>query len=271
MDAIIEQLKRLGLNSYESKVYLALLKSHPATGYEISKNANIPQARAYDTLKALESQKMVVATEGKPVQYIPVSPEEILNRFEKQYQGSINFLRAALPSYAVESIEPVHNLRGEDAIYAHAREMIEGARETIFMELWSHDQHLLEKPLRDAAERGVNIYIVGYNSVGYDFCTVYQHSLADTIETQLGGRWLFLAVDAFEGLVSTVPVGTTQPHALWTRNPAIVLILKELIVHDIFILDVERTLKEPMEKAYGTHFHKLRNKIFGEEILIGAH
>lgn len=271
MDAIIDRLKYLGLNTYEAKVYLALLKHHPATGYEVSKSANVPQARAYDTLKSLEAQKMVVATDGKPVTYIPVSPDEILNRFEKQYRGSIDYLRNALPSYAVESIEPVHNLRGEDAIYNHAREMIESAQQTIFIELWSDDAHLLEKPLREAAQRGVSIHVVGYNNVGFDFCRVYQHALADTIETSLGGRWLILAVDALEGMVGSAPVGASEPHALWTRNPAIVLVIKELIVHDIFLLDVEQTLREPMEKVYGSHLLKLRNKILGNEILIGAH
>ena len=56
MDEIVEKLKELGLNSYEAKVYVALLKKYPATGYEIGKIADIPQARAYDTLKSLEIQ-----------------------------------------------------------------------------------------------------------------------------------------------------------------------------------------------------------------------
>ena len=55
MDEIIERLKEIGLNEYQSKVYVALLKKYPATGYEISKLANIPQSRTYDTLKSLEN------------------------------------------------------------------------------------------------------------------------------------------------------------------------------------------------------------------------
>lgn len=271
MDANIERLKQIGLNSYEAKVYLALLRQHPATGYEISKASNVPQARAYDTLKALEVQKIVVATGDKPVTYIPIPPDELLNRFEKQYQGSIDFLRSSLPSYAVESIEPVHNLRGEEAIFHHCCQMIAGARETIFLELWSEDQHLLEKPLQEAARRGVKTHVVGYNNVSYDFCKVYDHALADAIETSLGGRWLIIAVDAYEGLVGTSPKGASKPHAIWTRNPAIVLVIKELIVHDIFLLDVEKTLSNPIEKVYGDHLLKLRNKILGDEVLIGAH
>ena len=43
MSEIVEKLKELGLNSYEAKVYLALLKKYPATGYEVAKLADIQQ------------------------------------------------------------------------------------------------------------------------------------------------------------------------------------------------------------------------------------
>ena len=60
MNDVIESLKELGLNSYEAKVYIALLKKYPATGYEVAKLADIPQSRAYDTLKSLETAKIVL-------------------------------------------------------------------------------------------------------------------------------------------------------------------------------------------------------------------
>ena len=67
MDELIENLKNIGLNGYEAKVYVALLKKYPATGYEVSKIADIPQARAYDTLKSLEMASIVTSSASKPV------------------------------------------------------------------------------------------------------------------------------------------------------------------------------------------------------------
>ena len=72
MDELVEKLKELGFNSYEARVYIALLKKYPATGYEISKLADIPQARAYDTLKALESAQIVISSKNKPITYTPI-------------------------------------------------------------------------------------------------------------------------------------------------------------------------------------------------------
>ena len=50
---LIEKLKKLGFSTYEAQVYLVLLKKYPSTGYEVSQMANIPQPRAYDSLKSL--------------------------------------------------------------------------------------------------------------------------------------------------------------------------------------------------------------------------
>ena len=79
MNDLVESLKELGLNSYEAKVYIALLKKHPATGYEVSKLANIPQARTYDTLKVLEQKNVVATTNSKPATYTPIKPKQLIS------------------------------------------------------------------------------------------------------------------------------------------------------------------------------------------------
>ena len=91
MDEIVEKLKQIGFNSYEAKVYLALLKKYPATGYEISKLADIPQARAYDTLKALENSQIVISSKTKPVTYTPIKPRELTKRYKRKIDSTIDF------------------------------------------------------------------------------------------------------------------------------------------------------------------------------------
>ena len=84
---LIEQFRQLGLNTYEAKVYIALLGKHPATGYEVSKSSSVPQARAYDTLKALESKNMVVSMGGKPQPRKP-QPSPLAAALDGDPQGS---------------------------------------------------------------------------------------------------------------------------------------------------------------------------------------
>lgn len=92
MDEIVEKLKELGFNEYQSKVYIALLKKFPATGYEISKLANIPQSRTYDTLKNLETLNIVLSSNSKPVTYTPIRPKELTKRYKRKFDSTINFL-----------------------------------------------------------------------------------------------------------------------------------------------------------------------------------
>ena len=271
-DAVIEKLKEMGFNTYEAKVYLALLQHHPATGYEISKESGVPQARAYDTLKALEGREIVISMGGKPTTYVPVAPEELIARWERSFKGSVKFLKESLPSLGNESVEPVINLRGETSIDKHALEMMEQAEKSIFLELWSEDVPKFQDALQAAKARGVDIKIVGYNNLELPGIDVYQHGLARTIEESLGGRWIILAVDGKAGMVGTVPPEHDRaPQGVLTRNPGIVLIIKELIVHDIFLLDVENNLAEECERVYGKNLMALRRKILGDETAVAAH
>ena len=278
MDDIIAKLRTIGLNSYEAKVYLALLKHHPVTGYEVSKESGVPQARAYDTLKSLESQGIVVALGNKPTTYVPIAPDELLNRWERQTQADLTFLREALPQTLEETVEPVINLQGSASIYQYAKEMIRYAKHTVFMELWQEDAPDLLEELKAAKARGVDLRIVGYNNLTLDFCDVYNHGLSYTIEEEMGGRWMIIAADHNEGLAGSVsvkpgPEGTKprQPHAVFTRNLDIVLIIKELVVHDIFLLDVEDKLREPLEATYGKNLMALRQKVLGNSNALYAH
>lgn len=266
---LIDKLKELGFNTYEAKVYLALLKHHPATGYEISKESGVPQARAYDTLKALESSNVVVAIGGKPVTYMPIRPDELLDRWERSFKGSIGYLREALPSLADETVEPVINMRGEESIFKHATEMIRNAQQSVFVELWQVDSERLAQPLREAQARGVDVKVVGYDNCQIEGIEVYPHSEIE--HSVMSGRWLILSADSQEGLVSTVGIGDRPPQAVVTRNPGIVLVIKELVVHNLFLLEVQRNLLPEIERLYGRNMLLLRRKILGAELGVGAH
>lgn len=269
-DNLIDKLKELGFNTYEAKVYLALLKHHPATGYEVSKESGVPQARAYDTLKALESTNAVVAIGGKPVTYMPVRPDELLDRWEKSFKGSIGYLREALPSMADETVEPVINMRGEESIFKYALDLINNAKHSIFMEFWKDDAAQLYKALLAAKARGVDVKLVGYDDCLLEGLEVYQHGLACSIEQTLGGRWLILSVDDREGMVGTVSQADRPPQAVVTRNAGIVLVIRELIVHDIFLLDIEQNLQPELERLYGKDMLRLRRRILGKMVGVGA-
>ena len=75
-EKIIEFLKISGLNLYESKIYLALLKYGKVSRSEIYKIADIPQSRMYDILVALTSKGLIKQSDQS---VIPEHPRKIIN------------------------------------------------------------------------------------------------------------------------------------------------------------------------------------------------
>lgn len=264
MDKIIENLKELGFNTYESKVYLALLKKYPATGYEISQIADVPQSRAYDTLKALEKEKIVVASNSKPIMYTPIKPTELTQRFKRKVNSTLEFLNKNLPNVKADYTEPILSISGSANIREKIIEIIKNAKNEIYLEIWSQDFKFIEPYLRDAYERGVEIKIIGYDNFQCNFGLVFEHGSAKEIEYSLGGRMIILAADNEEGLLgNSSSLKAENLHVVWTKNTGIVFLIKEFIVHDMYLLDVEKHLSEQMKVVYGKNLKGLRDKILG--------
>ncbi|MDD3150234.1 MAG: TrmB family transcriptional regulator [Candidatus Gastranaerophilales bacterium] len=271
MDNLLLHLKALGFNSYEAKVYLALLKKTPATGYEISKESGVPQARAYDTLKVLEGKQMVVSSGTRPVTYIPISPKELLKQSKNDFQKSLNYLSENLPSPSDDFIEPVINLRNSKEVLKKVIELIENAEKEVCIEFWNNDLDEIKPALQNAHNRGIDVKVVGYDDFNLDFGVFYKHGLADTIANSLGGRWIIMSIDDTRGLVSTISDKSNDFEGIYTKNLRVVLIIKEFIVHDIFLLDVEKEMGKELTKVYGQDLIKLREKIFGLDFRFKTH
>ena len=50
---------------------------------------------------------------------------------------------------------------------------------------------------------------------------------------------------------------------MWTKNTDIIFLIKELIVHDMYLLDIQETLFEELKYTYGKGFKRLHDKILG--------
>ncbi len=263
MDEIVEKLKQLGFNSYEAKVYLALLKKYPATGYEISKLADIPQARAYDTLKALENAQVVTSSKNKPVTYTPIKPKELTKQFKRKIDATIDFLDKKLPNVKEDYVEPVLNVTGTHRITEKIIELIKNAREEIFLQVWAQDYKTIEPYLLDAYNRGLEIKIVGCDSFMSPFSSIFYLSGTNILEYNKGKRYIFLTIDNKEGLFGKLGsnIKNEDLTMLWTKNEEIVFLMKSYIVNNMFLVDIEDNFPEQLRYFYGHGLKKLKDKI----------
>lgn len=266
MADLVEKLKEIGFNTYEAKVYIALLKKYPATGYEVAKLANIPQSRTYDTLKVLEEKNIVVSTNTKPQTYTPIKPKQLTARYQKKINSTISFLDKHLPEVKDNYNEPILTINGIQNIQEKIIEVIQNAKHEIYMEIWSQDFKVFEKELLNAYNRNVEIRIVGYDNFNSRFGLIFEHAFARDIEMSLGGRMIIIAADDSEGVVgkiSSLKNDISDTNIIWTKNKGIVFIIKEFIVHDMYLIDVEENLVEQMKYIYGKGFKRLKDKVLG--------
>ena len=149
-DEFLSKLRRFfSLNLYEVKIWTALLSRGVSTAGELSDIADVPRSRSYDVLESLEKKGFVVMKLGKPIKYIAVPPQEVVERVKKNMRedaeekvhrlenlkktevlGELN----SLHSQGVELVEPSDlsgSLRGRHNLYNHLELTIRNAEKSV--------------------------------------------------------------------------------------------------------------------------------------------
>lgn len=177
----LNKLKDLGINSYEAKIWTALLSRGVSTAGELSDISNVPRSRSYDVLESLEKKGFIVMKIGKPIKYIAVPPREVFERVKKNVKEeadrSISMLEeikntdilndlTALHEQGVDMVEPsdiTGALKGRENLENQLTMMIKEAEKTILLvtsaEGIKRKTELLLRHLKKAKERGVKIKI----------------------------------------------------------------------------------------------------------------
>jgi sugar-specific transcriptional regulator TrmB len=145
----LNKLKDFGLNTYESKLWTALLSRGVSTAGELSDIANVPRSRSYDVLESLEKKGFIIMKLGKPIKYVAVPPEEVLERVKKKItqdaDSKSKVLEGLKGSEVLSELSLLHlqgvelveltdisgALKGRNNLYSHLESMIKAANETV--------------------------------------------------------------------------------------------------------------------------------------------
>lgn len=138
-------------------------------------------------------------------------------------------------------------------------EAINRATGRILLEIWTEEAKLLESELRMAAERGVEILIVVYGELQFDFAQVYPHDSSEEITQEYGGRWIVASIDDREVVAGVVSLGADS-RAAWTMHPGLVMPITEVIIHDLYIYEMMQAHRETLEQTFGPDLIELRKK-----------
>jgi len=173
--------KIFGLNLYEAKVWTALLSRGTSTAGELSNIGDVPRSRTYDILESLEKKGFVLMKLGKPIKFIALKPEEVIERVKrnlvvetKEKSKRLDQLKnddvlKELGSLFSDGIKLVDTsdlsgaLRGRNNIYGHLDMMIKNAQKSVTIatsaEGLSRKIESLKESIEKAKKRGVKIRI----------------------------------------------------------------------------------------------------------------
>lgn len=73
-------LRKLGLSSYEIKVFLTLFQTGQTGAREISKVSSIPYGRIYDVLYSLEQKGLVTVIKSEPKSFVAIEPTKAVEK-----------------------------------------------------------------------------------------------------------------------------------------------------------------------------------------------
>jgi len=181
-EEFLSRLRKIfDLNLYEVRVWTALLSRGMSTAGELSNISDVPRSRTYDILESLEKKGFIVMKLGKPIKFVALKPEEVIERVKRnlvvsakekskrleQLKGD-EVLKELLDLFTqgIKYVEPSDlsgSLRGRQNMYNHLDMMVREAEKTIVIVTTAsginRKLEALMPSLEKAKKRGVSVRI----------------------------------------------------------------------------------------------------------------
>jgi HTH-type transcriptional regulator, sugar sensing transcriptional regulator len=181
-EEFLSRLRKIfDLNLYEVKVWTALLSRGTSTAGELSNISDVPRSRTYDILESLEKKGFIVMKLGKPIKFVALKPEEVIERVKKNLMNDAKDKTKRLEklkgddvldelntlfSKGIKFVEPSElsgSLKGRQNLYNHLDMLVRNAEKTITIVTTSEGLNRKMEALMPSFEkckkRGVKIRI----------------------------------------------------------------------------------------------------------------
>ena len=226
-EEFLSRLRKIfDLNLYEVKVWTALLSRGTSTAGELSNISDVPRSRTYDILESLEKKGFIIMRLGKPIKFVALKPEEVVERVKKnlmkyaqEKSKRLETLKSddvltelnTLFTQGIKFVEPTDlsgSLRGRQNLYNHLDMMIGDAEKTITIvttkEGLSRKFEAIMPTLEKVKKRGVKIRIAAPITkdnvkIAKDFTKVADVRSMDNMKARFviidGNQLMFMLLD----------------------------------------------------------------------------
>ncbi len=177
-DRIVHAMKSLGFTATDAKAYVALLKEHPASGYELAARSGVPRSAIYNVLRHMKAMGLVNAIQDKPARYVPLAPDKLFDLLETRFGKSLEMLKDSLDGLVGQATEAVTwTVQGYAAMLEQAESLIASSRRTIHASLWAREADKLSKALERRIADGVEVVLFSFNRLPEHLGRVFAYGL----------------------------------------------------------------------------------------------
>lgn len=200
----VNALEELGLTEYEARCFVALTRLSKGTAKEISRVADVPRSRVYDTVERLDRRGLVEIQQSEPREYKAVPIEMATRRIREEYDSHINAAENALQR--IEEPESTDDegmwaITQTDHVVDRMLTFLDDAEETIHFIVAADevvDQRIRDR-LRRASDRGVQVIVEAASE-----------DVRDRFQEAVPGAEIVVSTD----LETTQPVDSERPGQL---------------------------------------------------------
>lgn len=215
--ALLATLAPLGFTDLEARIYVALLRDSPRTGYAIARAIGKATANTYKAIDALAAKGAVLVDEGDTRLVRALAPEELIARLTRRFSDSAARAAEGLAGLArPQGDERVYQLREPEEVFERAAEMLGRAKRIVLLDVFPNALERIAPALRAALARKVEAYAHVYAD-----CDI--PGLVAVKSAEPGKRWpgeqLNVVVDAEEHLLALLAHDLSRVHqAVWSQS-----------------------------------------------------
>ena len=169
----MEELKKLGLSPYETKIYIALLKHGRMPAREVAEKSSVPPTAVYPNLKKLVQKNLIQQFSGEVAFFETIEPNIAIPAFIQQRKRSLEELESKLVQQAMnlsqdkqilKAPEVLHVSMGKEASSSIYYDALSRTTKTYYILGWTFKtvgakflklQHLVE-----AKKKGIDVRII---------------------------------------------------------------------------------------------------------------
>ena len=238
---VIDALTRLGLKTYEARVFVALQKLGTGTASDVAELTDVPRSQVYGAAEGLEESGLLDVQQTRPTVYRPISPAEaetrLLEQLESVGREAFAYLENVRETVGEdnEQSEALWTVRGREYVCDRAIELVGEADDRIVYgapapELLEDD---LLAALIAAAESGLAVTVASENRAVLERIdddapieTVYQSE--DHFPDASTARLLVVDDDTILMSVQSYDVADEEEIAFWSAETSFAMVLVSL-------------------------------------------